>query len=118
MTITQTTVVPKRADGAGCSLAIYRVTFDDNYPTGGEAITVTDFSAVYGAEVIGVTALADNGYAIRPVLASATSLLLSVWQNYDPAGSGSAARVDIEYPDGTDLVANLVGPVNVLVYGV
>ncbi len=118
MAITQETIVPKRADGAGCSLAIYRVTFDTVYPTGGETMTVTDFSAVYGAEVIGATQLADNGYAIRPVLASATSLLLSVWQNYDPAGAGSANRVDIEYPTGTDLVANLVGPVNVLVYGV
>lgn len=118
MTTTQTTVIPKMADGAGCSLAIYRFTFDTTYPTGGEALTVTDFSAVYGAEVIGVTALADNGYAIRPVLASATSLLLSVWWNYNPAGAGSADRVDIEYTNGGDLVAELVGPVNVLVYGV
>lgn len=118
MAITQTTIVPKTADGAGTSLAIYRVTFDDSYPTGGESLTVTDFSTVYGAEVIGATALADNGYAVRAVLTSSTAVKLSVWQNYDPAGAGSADRVDIEYPNGTDLVANLVGPVNVLVYGV
>lgn len=117
MAITQTTVVPKRADGAGASLAIYRITFDTSYPTGGETVTTTDFSTVYGAEVIGATALADNGYAVRAVVSS-NVLKLSVWQNYNPGGAGAADRVDIEYPNGTDLVANLAGPVNVLVYGV
>ena len=117
MAITQTTVVPKMSGGAGASLAIYRVTFDTAYPTGGEAISTSDFSAVKGAEVIGATALADNGYAVRALLSGGV-VYLTVWQNYDPAGAGSADRVDIEYPNGTDLVANLAGPVNVLVYGV
>lgn len=122
MAITQTTVVPKTITTIGQAVKIVRVTFDDSYPTGGEAIDVTDFSAVYGAEVIGATALADNGYAVRTVCTytatpSTTSVKLSVWQNYDPGGAGSANRVDIEYPDTTDLVANLAGPVNVVIYG-
>lgn len=118
MAITQTTVVPKRALGPGLSASIIRITFDTSYPTGGESITVTDFSAVYGAKVIGGTQIADNGYSVQAVVTSGgTSIALSVYQNYDPAGSGSSDRPDIEYPNGTDLVANLAGPINVLVFG-
>jgi hypothetical protein len=122
MAITQTTVVPKTVTTIGQAVKIVRVTFDTSYPTGGEAIDVSDFSAVYGASVIGATALADNGYAVRTLCTytttpSATSVLLTVWQNYDPAGAGAADRVDIEYPTGTNLVANLAGPINVIIYG-
>jgi hypothetical protein len=117
MAITQTTLVPKTADGAGGSLMIIALTPDTAYPTGGYAISTSDFSTVHGAEHIGSKAVADNGYASR-FLVTGGVLYWTVWQNYNPGGAGAADRVDIEYPNGTDLVANLVGPINVLVYGV
>ena len=122
MAITQTTVIPKTVIGEDIAIAIYAVTFDTSYPTGGEALDCTDFSLVRGIEHVGSTALADNGYAIRAVFPrsttpSSSNCLLSVWQNWDPAGAGSADRVDVEYPTGTDLVANLAGPVMILVIG-
>lgn len=118
MATTQTTILAKRAMGPGLSCALYQFTFDDNYPTGGEAMTVTDFSAVYGAKVIGGNAIADNAYSVGAVVTSGgTSIALSVWRNYDPAGTGSADRPDAEFTNGASLVAELVGPVNVLVYG-
>lgn len=122
MAITQTTVVPKTIIGEDVSVAIYAITFDTSYPTGGEAVNLTDFSKVYAISYGGGTALADNGYAVRALLGytatpTTSNTLLTVWQNYDPAGAGAADRVDIEYPNGTDLVANLAGPVMIVVHG-
>jgi len=118
MAITETTIRPKMADGSGGALKLVAVTFDTAYPTGGYDITTSDFSNIWGGEFIGAESLAGCSLLYKFVRASATSLKLSVWQNYDPAGAGSADRVDIEFPNGTDLSAVVADPIHIVLYGV
>jgi hypothetical protein len=101
MTITQTTVLPKTAIGEDLCIQIIAVAFDSVYPTGGEALSLTDFSRIYSIAHAGNDTLADNGYRFEGLSTytatpSASNSLATCWVNFNPGGSGGSDRVDIE----------------------
>lgn len=98
--------------------AIYTLAFDNNYPTGGEAIDLSgDFDYVWWIGTGGNDTLADNGHLFQAVLpapataASSSNTLISVFWSAD----GTDGESFIEFTNTGDLSA--VGTLRLCVKG-
>lgn len=79
----------------------FDITFDDSYPTGGEALDAGDFGfiSIYGIAPAGGNAVAIGGN----VHFDTANTKLMVQFAPDPGGAGGAAEAFAEAPDTTDL---------------
>jgi len=124
MTCTLTTVVkPTPITGGGVNMAVYSFAFDTVYPTGGEAIDVSaDFSHVVAVWAGGNDTLADNGRIFAPLFTytdtpTSSNTLITVWCNYNPAGTGSADRVHKESIETATKNLSAIGAFQIVVLG-
>lgn len=119
MAATVTKIATPAPIGNGMKIGVFSVALDNSYPSGGEAIDLTDyFDYVYSVSIGGNDTLADNQYKFDALLPGATTALTSsnllITAYWDPADAGAAEAFD-EVTAATDLSA--VGALAITVIG-
>lgn len=108
---TLTKVAGPNPIGPGLKMAVYTLAWDNSYPSGGEAVDISnEFTKCYAIIPSGNDTLADNGYSFAGVFdytatVTSSNVKISVnWQK-DPADSGGTDIVFPEFTNGGDLSA-------------
>ena len=102
------------AAAEGLKMAVYQIAFDSSYPTGGEALDLTDdFDYVYGVAFAGNDTSADNAYIFHALLPAPATAITS--SNVLVQVFAGASGANAEVSNATDLSA--IGQTSVFVFG-
>lgn len=116
MAIAKNTIVGPNNICPGVKIAVYQISFDTSYPTGGEALDFSgDFDFVYGIVPGGNDTLADNGYSFAGILPGATTAVNSTNCKVSVHWSNNTAQALAEFTNTGDLSA--VGQLTLIVIG-
>jgi len=98
VTVTKKLDYVPQAHGPIQIMCIAEIAFDASYPTGGEALTPSDFGMTYAIEAV-IAFGAKGGYEFD--FDKANQKLKAIYYDYDAAADGAA----IEVANATDLSA-------------